>query len=141
MEQRILDEAIAHEREVAENHRKSAKYAKDRFSTEGMQELYRQNSIKEAEKHEQLVAWLEELKAYRETGHTPQMVNDIVKSEKQAHKDAVHNALLVDDTYNKVKQASDLLEKAVEEIENMYGRETALTEEIRLFIDKESETE
>lgn len=70
MEQRILDEAIAHEREVAENHRKSAKYAKDRFSTEGMQNLYRQNSIKEAEKHEQLAEWLEELKAFRENKWT-----------------------------------------------------------------------
>lgn len=89
----------------------------------------------------QLVAEPEELKAYRETGQTPQMVNDIVKSAKQAHKDAVHNALLVDETYNKVKQASDLLENAVEEIENIYGRETDLTERIRLFIDKERESE
>ena len=57
-----IDEAIAHAREVAERHRKSAKHAEDRFLTKRMQDMHRKNSIKEADEHEQLAEWLEKLK-------------------------------------------------------------------------------
>lgn len=40
---------------------------------------------------------LEEIQQYHEIGLTPQMVKDLIKSEKQAHKDAVHNAELLDE--------------------------------------------
>lgn len=40
---------------------------------------------------------LEEIQQYRKSGLTPQMANDLIKSEKQAHKDALKNAELVDE--------------------------------------------
>ena len=50
---------------------------------------------------EQLVEWLEELKEYKDTLLTPQMIEELKKSEKQAHKTAIQNAMLVEDSYNK----------------------------------------
>lgn len=40
---------------------------------------------------------LEEIQQYRAIGLAPKMVKDLIKSEKQAHKDAVHNAELLDE--------------------------------------------
>lgn len=40
---------------------------------------------------------LKELQKYKETGLTPQMINDLIKSEKQAHKDALANAEKLDE--------------------------------------------
>ena len=57
----------------------------------------------------EIAEWLEELKAYKETGLTSSMVKDLIKSKKQAHKDAVHNAFLVDEAYSKA--IDDLIAK------------------------------
>lgn len=40
---------------------------------------------------------LSELRQYRETGLTPQMVKDLIKSEKAAHKAALENAHKLDE--------------------------------------------
>lgn len=40
------------------------------------------------------------------------------------------------DYSKQIEQAKSLLEKAVEEIENLYGKETYLTEEIRDFLSR-----
>ena len=48
----------------------------------------------------QLAEWLEELKQYKDTLLTPQMIEELKKSEKQAHKTAIQNAMLVEDSYN-----------------------------------------
>ena len=49
-----------------------------------------------AEEYKQIEEFLWELKSYRVIGLTPYMIIDLIKSEKQAHKDAVHNAFLLD---------------------------------------------
>lgn len=40
---------------------------------------------------------LQMLQQYREIGLTPMMIKDLIKSEKQAHNDAVHNAEILDE--------------------------------------------
>lgn len=65
-----IDEAIAHAREVAEKQRKdndNCKY-KSQYGYKGCADYYSKPCIECAEEHEQLVEWLEELKAYREIG-------------------------------------------------------------------------
>ena len=62
-----IDEAIAHEREVAEEQRKdneNCKY-KSEYGCKGCADYYSKPCIECAEEHEQLAEWLEELKKRR----------------------------------------------------------------------------
>ena len=88
-----LDEAIAHAREVAEKNRNFDVIPEKVMATS----TFKYNCLKCAEEHEQLAEWLEELKKYREIGLTQYMIKGIIKSEMQAHEDAVHNAELLDE--------------------------------------------
>ena len=88
-----IDEAIAHAREVAEKNRNFDVIPEKVMATS----TFKYNCLKCAEEHEQLAEWLEELKKYREIGLTQYMIKGIIKSEMQAHKDAVHNAELLDE--------------------------------------------
>ena len=61
----------------------------------------------------EIIVLLEELKEYKATLLTPQMIEELKKSEKQAHKTAIQNAMIAEDSYNKalddfVKFASDM---------------------------------
>ena len=76
----ILDEAIAHAREVAEEQRKACDLAWVWDNPD--------NITKCAEEHEQLAEWLEELKQYRAIG-TPEECRAAV--EKQKAKKPIHN--------------------------------------------------
>ena len=63
-----IDEAIAHEREVAEEQRKdneNCKY-KSEYGCKGCADYYSKPCIECAKEHEQLAEWLEELKELRE---------------------------------------------------------------------------
>ena len=60
-----IDEAIAHEREVAEIHRNNDKLNKTLGKSSP---YYNTDCIKCAEEQEQLADWLEELKQYRAIG-------------------------------------------------------------------------
>ena len=63
-----IDEAIAHEREVAEIQRKdneNCKY-KSECGCKGCADYYSKPCIECAEEHEQLAEWLEELKVYHQ---------------------------------------------------------------------------
>ena len=67
-----IDEAIAHEREVAAIHRNNDKLNK----TLGViSPYYNTDCIKCAEEHEQLAEWLEELKAIKSDGFTDDLLN------------------------------------------------------------------
>ena len=67
-----IDEAIAHEREVAAIHRNNDKLNK----TLGViSPYYKTDCIKCAEEHEQLAEWLEELKAIKSDGFTDDLLN------------------------------------------------------------------
>ena len=96
-----IDEAIEKSKELASTYRIAAKNAENIFISKLMQETKRKIYIKLAEEHEQLAEWLEELKEYKATLLTPQMIEDLKKSEKQAHKTAIQNAMLAEDSYNK----------------------------------------
>ena len=88
-----IDEAIAHAREVADRNRNFDVIPEKVMATS----TFKYNCLKCAEEHEQLAEWLEELKKYREIGLTQYMIKGIIKSEMQAHEDAVHNAELLDE--------------------------------------------
>ena len=63
-----IDEAIAHEREVAEEQRKdndNCKY-KSQYGCKDCADYYSKPCIECAKEHEQLAEWLEELKDYRD---------------------------------------------------------------------------
>ena len=79
-----IDETIAHAREVAAIQRNNDKLNK----TLGViSPYYKTDCIKCAEEHEQLVEWLEELKAYREIGTVEECRNsvlDIVRAYNKA---------------------------------------------------------
>ena len=95
-----IDEAIARIREVAEKHRNNI-VPKERYNNMPWIDKSNEVSMRSAEEHEQLVEWLEELKEYKATLLTPQMIEELKKSEKQAHKIAIQNAMLAEDSYNK----------------------------------------
>ena len=63
-----IDEAIAHEREVAEEQRKdndNCKY-KSQYGCKDCADYYSKPCIECAKEHEQLAEWLEELKGYQQ---------------------------------------------------------------------------
>lgn len=61
-----IDEAIAHERDKAKEHKDKAEYQLNRGIEAPQINLHLQSETEQAEYHEQLAEWLEELKAYRE---------------------------------------------------------------------------
>ena len=79
-----IDEAIAHEREVAAIQRNNDKLNKTLGKSSP---YYNTDCIKCAEEHEQLAEWLEELKTYREIGTVEECKNsvlDILKAYNKA---------------------------------------------------------
>lgn len=53
------------------------------------------------EEHKKLAEWLEELQEYKSSGLTPQMIKELKRSEVQAHKNAIQNAMIAEDSYKK----------------------------------------
>lgn len=62
MERLTLDEAIKHEKEVAERNYRDTKYESTDSIDDDIKTIYR----KRAKEHEQLANWLKELKSYKE---------------------------------------------------------------------------
>ena len=78
-----IDEAIAHEREVAEEQRKdndNCKY-KSQYGCKDCADYYSKPCIECAEEHEQLAEWLGELKDYRDKNKMVVRI-DCVNSEE-----------------------------------------------------------
>ena len=100
-----IDEAIAFERQQAKDKR-------NEHYTFGIQK-----SKEAAEEHEQLVEWLEELKAYREIGTVEECKNsvlDIQKAYNKAIDDAksvilqtLDNEILVDTLHLRLEQLKE----------------------------------
>ena len=87
---------------------------------------------------EQIVEWLEELKEYKDTLLTPKMIEELKKSEKQAHKTAIQNAMLVEDSYNnaiddfvQVVKKHDWYIRYKNENEFIYGAIDRLAEQLK----------
>ena len=66
MERLTLEEAICHVRGVAKKQRWNSKYTKVSLMNEELNKRHNADCIKDAEEHEQLAEWLEELKSYKE---------------------------------------------------------------------------
>ena len=62
MERLTLDEAIKHEKEVAERNYRDTEYESTDSIDDDIKTIYR----KRAKEHEQLAEWLEELKSYKD---------------------------------------------------------------------------
>ena len=91
-----IDEAMAQEKELAKKN-----YMQGMLCHANPDDEELDGYIESGKYHEQLAEWLEELKLYQSTLLTPQMIKDLKKSEKQAHKEAIQNAMLAEDSYNK----------------------------------------
>ena len=65
IDERSLDEAIAHEREVAEIHRNDI-VPKEDYHNMSWIDKENELNMRSAEEHEQIAEWLEELKDYRD---------------------------------------------------------------------------
>lgn len=75
-----LDEAIKHAREVAEdNIQKSRQMTRDPFCVVNLDKTEACNKC--AKEHEQLVDWLEELKAYRERNITNELTDKTLREQ------------------------------------------------------------
>lgn len=68
MERLTLEEAICHARGVAKKQRWNSKYTKVSLMNEELNKRHKADCIKDAEEHEQLAEWLEELKSYKDIG-------------------------------------------------------------------------
>lgn len=102
-----IDEAIAHEKELAKKN-----YMQGMLCHANPDDEKLDGYIESGKEHEQYVEWLEELKKYKATLLTPQMIEDLKKSEKQAHKEAIQNAMIAEDSYNKA--LDDIKEKLMQ---------------------------
>ena len=91
-----IDEAMAQEKELSEKN-----YLQGMLCHANPNDEKLDGYIESGKYHEQLAEWLEELKLYQSTLLTPQMIEDLKKSETQAHKNAIQNAMLAEDSYNK----------------------------------------
>ena len=97
-----IDEAIAHAREIAEEQRKdneNCKY-KAEYGCKGCADYYSKPCIECAEEHEQIVEWLEELKAYREIGTVEECKESVLDIEKACNK-------AIDDFAEKLKEMAN----------------------------------
>ena len=107
-EKMTLDEVRLHVGEIAQKKRAIEKDYREMRDYEDPRSLTRkmaEKMKKGAEEYRQIEEWLWELKSYRAIGLTPYMIKDLIKSEQQSHKDAVHNAFLLD------KVIDDLISK------------------------------
>ena len=68
MEKSTLDEAIYRVKGIAKKQRWNSKYVKVSLMNEELNKRHESDCIKDAEKHDQLAEWLEELKSYRDIG-------------------------------------------------------------------------
>ena len=95
-----IDEAIANEREIAEEQRKDNKNCeyKAEYGCKGCAFYFSKSCIECAEEHEQLAEWLEKLKAYREVGTVEECKNSVLDIPK-AYNEAIDDF---------VKYASDM---------------------------------
>lgn len=76
MERLTLEEAICHVRGVAKKQRWNSKYTKVSLMNEELNKRHKADCIKDAEEHEQLAEWLEELKSYKDIG-TPKDLKEL----------------------------------------------------------------
>lgn len=76
MERLTLDEAICRAKGVAKNQRWNSKYVKVSLMNEELNKRHESDCIKDAEEHEQLARWLEELKSYKDIG-TPKELKEL----------------------------------------------------------------
>lgn len=76
MERLTLEEAICRVRGVAKKQRWNSKYTKVSLMNEELNKRHKADCIKDAEEHEQLAEWLEELKSYKDIG-TPKELKEL----------------------------------------------------------------
>lgn len=76
MERLTLDEAICRVRGAAKKQRWNSKYTKVSLMNEELNKRHKADCIKDAEEHEQLAEWLEELKSYKDIG-TPKELKEL----------------------------------------------------------------
>lgn len=68
MERLTLEEAINHEKMMAQRKRWNGKFTKVSLGNEEINKRFKADCIKDAEEHEQFAEWLEELKSYKDIG-------------------------------------------------------------------------
>ena len=68
MERLTLEEAINHEKMMAQRKRWNGKFTKVSLGNEEINKRFEADCIKDAEEHEQIAEWLEELKSYKDIG-------------------------------------------------------------------------
>lgn len=68
MERLTLEEAINHEKMMAQRKRWNGKFTKASLGNEEINKRFKADCIKDAEEHEQFAEWLEELKSYKDIG-------------------------------------------------------------------------
>nr|DAE13611.1 MAG TPA: hypothetical protein [Siphoviridae sp. ctVif31] len=68
MERLTLEEAINHEKMMAQRKRWNGKFTKVSLGNEEINKRFEADCIKDAEEHEQFAEWLEELKLYKDIG-------------------------------------------------------------------------
>ena len=66
MERLTLEEAINHEKMMAQRKRWNGKFTKVSLGNEEINKRFEADCIKDAEEHEQFAKWLKELKSYKE---------------------------------------------------------------------------
>lgn len=66
MERLTLEEAINHEKMMAQRKRWNGKFTKVSLGNKEINKRFEADCIKDAEEHEQFAEWLEELKSYKE---------------------------------------------------------------------------
>ena len=76
MERLTLERAICRVKRVAKNQRWNSKYTKVSPMNEELNKQHEADYIKDAEEHEQIAEWLEELKSYKDIG-TPKELKEI----------------------------------------------------------------
>ena len=89
-----IDEAIAHEREVAKKNRDEYEFECSYFGKETVDNGEKLDCVRCAEEHEQLAEWLEELKAFQENKWTDiyikrgynKAIEDFVKEISESNK-------------------------------------------------------
>ena len=73
MERLTLEEAINHEKMMAQRKRWNGKFTKVSLGNEEINKRFEADCIKDAEEHEQFAEWLEELKLYKNIGTLKQL--------------------------------------------------------------------
>ena len=105
-----IDEAIAHAREVANTQKGKSGICLQN----GLECEHFSDCLKCAEEHEQLAAWLEELKMYRESsyGELYSMVyNKAIDDAKSVILQTLDNEILVDTLHLRLEQLKERTEK------------------------------